>query len=137
METNYLVHHGIKGQKWGVRRTAEQLGHMVYNKTENISGNYRAKKIRKQDIKRRRTMTDIELGKKIERIRMERTFKDLAVSDLHPARKATIDFIKRIGGKTLSTVASGAALYAVKVYMTGEFNPKEAASYISPRPKNK
>ena len=25
---NYLEHHGIKGQKWGVRRTPEQLGHV-------------------------------------------------------------------------------------------------------------
>ena len=24
----YLCHHGIKGQKWGVRRTPEQLGHV-------------------------------------------------------------------------------------------------------------
>lgn len=30
MENNndYLAHHGIKGQKWGVTRTPEQLGHM-------------------------------------------------------------------------------------------------------------
>ena len=26
-ETDYLAHHGIKGQKWGVRRSPEQLGH--------------------------------------------------------------------------------------------------------------
>ena len=26
-ENEYLAHHGIKGQKWGVRRTPEQLGH--------------------------------------------------------------------------------------------------------------
>jgi len=26
-----LYHHGIKGQKWGVRRTAAQLGHRVAN----------------------------------------------------------------------------------------------------------
>ena len=24
---DHLAHHGIKGQKWGVRRTPEQLGH--------------------------------------------------------------------------------------------------------------
>ena len=23
----YLMHHGVKGQKWGVRRTPAQLGH--------------------------------------------------------------------------------------------------------------
>lgn len=33
-ESTYLVHHGIKGMKWGVRRTPEQLGHRQQRKAE-------------------------------------------------------------------------------------------------------
>ena len=30
----FLMHHGIKGQKWGVRRTPEELGHRPKNAVE-------------------------------------------------------------------------------------------------------
>lgn len=35
MGNNYLIHHGVKGQKWGIRRTATQLGHKV--KTNHLA----------------------------------------------------------------------------------------------------
>lgn len=31
------MHHGIKGQKWGIRRTPEQLGHYIERKEKKIS----------------------------------------------------------------------------------------------------
>lgn len=30
----YLEHHGIEGQKWGIRRTPEQLGHKIASGTK-------------------------------------------------------------------------------------------------------
>jgi hypothetical protein len=32
-----LYHHGVKGQKWGVRRTPEQLGHKVSSKKRTLN----------------------------------------------------------------------------------------------------
>lgn len=31
--SSYLAHHGIKGQKWGIRRSPEELGHKVPRST--------------------------------------------------------------------------------------------------------
>lgn len=43
---NEMYHHGVKGQKWGVRRTPKQLGY-----TEGGSDPRQAKKEFKQDVK--------------------------------------------------------------------------------------
>lgn len=39
-----LSHHGIKGQKWGVRRTPEQLGHHKVFKKSN-GGTYNSEDV--------------------------------------------------------------------------------------------
>lgn len=46
---DYLEHHGVKGQRWGVRRTPEQLGHILKKKNARHYGKYNAavKKISK------------------------------------------------------------------------------------------
>lgn len=41
--SNELYHHGIKGMKWGVRRTPKQLGYAVAKKVP--SGEKKAPKV--------------------------------------------------------------------------------------------
>lgn len=45
----YLEHYGVKGQRWGIRRTPEQLGHILKKKNARHYGQYNAavKKISK------------------------------------------------------------------------------------------
>lgn len=46
MHVDYLKHHGIKGQKWGVRRTPEELGHKNYYTKSNEDGTIHLEDIR-------------------------------------------------------------------------------------------
>ena len=37
---NYLEHHGVKGMRWGIRRTPEELGHILKSKNARHYGKY-------------------------------------------------------------------------------------------------
>lgn len=60
METNndYLAHHGIKGQKWGVIRTPEELGHAPKTSTKKKTTAKDIKKAVGQVIEKRRKAVD-------------------------------------------------------------------------------
>lgn len=48
-----LYHHGIKGMKWGVRRTAEQLGHKVKQSNyEHQRLGYKSSQKHRNDVER-------------------------------------------------------------------------------------
>lgn len=135
MNENMLIHYGIKGMRWGVRRTEAQLARAGGKKT--LSADEKEKASRKEDAKNRRTLSDSDLKKKIERLKMEKQFKDLTDEDVSPGKKMAADILKSAGTKVLSTAAAGAAAYAVKVAMTKKFDIKEAAGYIASNPNKK
>lgn len=138
---NELYHHGIKGMKWGVRRyqnkdgTLTNTGKKRRNKVQ--SANKVEKARRKADLKKRRTMSDADIKKRIERLKLEKQLKDLTEEDISPGKKFTSEVMLSAGKKALGVVAAGAMVYSVKVAMTRKFDIKEAAGYIAANPNKK
>ena len=102
-DNNYLEHHGIKGMKWGVRRTKAQLGYKIgfrkkkkkseERKDDNSSKQTKktvTKKVtNKKKSKSVKDMSDEELRSKINRLEMERRYRDLSPKDISKGKKFT------------------------------------------------
>ena len=64
--------------KWGVRRYQNKDGSLTpagQKRSKSLSENDKVKQSRKNDIKSRRTMSDADLKRKIERLKMEKQLK--------------------------------------------------------------
>ena len=156
VQDDELYHHGIKGQRWGVRRfqnpdgTLTSAGKKRYAMADVVTihpngqitsskrdakraaakARREAKRQEKSDVKNRRTLSDKELQQKIQRLQMEKQLKDLTRNDLHHGRSEADSILKQIGTKTIATVATGALLYGAKhlVENKGKINKEYAAT---------
>ena len=160
MENN-LQHHGILGQRWGVRRYQNEDGSLTKagkkrlnrainerNETgkkiavDNKTGKYftygqSKKDERKEASKNRRTLSDADLKKRIERMKLEKEMKDLTDADISPGKKFINEVLSTSGKRVATTLVTGATLYAIKAGLEGKIDLKDAAGYLAPRPKNK
>lgn len=135
---NELYHYGIKGMRWGIRRYQNPDGsRTALGKKRESSRNDKEKKARKADAKNRRTMSDVDLKKRIERMKLEKEYKNLVDEDIAPGKKYIFEILSAIGKKTIPIVAAGALAYGVKVAMTKQFDIEEAAQYIAANPNKK
>lgn len=99
-EYNELQHHGIKGMKWGVRRTRAQLGYSSSpRKTEKQTQKVSSKQQRKEAMKK---MSDAELRNRINRIQMEKQYMQLTEPQLSPGKKFVKDVLTNAAKQTIT-----------------------------------
>ena len=96
MNNAYLAHHGILGMKWGVRRSEAQLAR-ASGHSSKPSDDKNEVAARKVAVKNRRTMSDSDLKKRIERLKLEREFKNLTEDDIAPGRKYPLRNLQATG----------------------------------------
>lgn len=114
---NDLYHHGVKGQKWGVRRTPAQLGHPESSRTHN--GESTKSKKPKRETRKARTqraaeevqqLSDKELREQLNRMRMEREYVQMKAGGPSKGEK----FVKDVVTNPAKQVAAAITAYYVR-----------------------
>ena len=126
---NELYHYGVLGMKWGVRRTPAQLA-KSNGKIKQKSEDNAKKSDMKKAVKSRRTLSDADLKKRIERIKMEKQLKDLTAEEISPGKKFVSEVLSSSGKKVATALVTGAVLYGTKAALTNQFDIKELAGYM-------
>lgn len=95
-----LYHHGIKGMKWGVRRSRAQLGYSSSpRKTKKQAQKVSSKQQRRNEMK---NMSDAELRNRINRIQMEKQYMQLTEPQLSPGKKFVKDVLTNAAKQTVT-----------------------------------
>ena len=131
MPEHELYHHGIKGMKWGVRRTAAQLGHLTKAGARRVKGAYdshrakkkaekeaderarRDKRLRKTPLNR---LSEAELKERKARLTLEKEVATLEndVRNLRPSEQtAAKRFMKVVGNEIVKPAAKASAKKAL------------------------
>ena len=145
-EQEYLAHHGIKGMKWGVRRTPEQLGHprskkkakSIWKKSaETLSSARKSRKQKKLEEKlakqRKKEETgyekysDEELKKMTDRLNLERNYRNV-YAEMHPDK---LKRVKRVIGDLAENAVRTIGQKAISAAVEKAFSKKTEEASIT------
>ena len=94
-----LYHHGIKGQKWGVRRFQNKDGSLtpLGRKRQQYDGPVHEDYSKSHDAKSVKAMSDKELRDRLNRLNMERQYIQLTAQDKSIGKKMVSDILLNVG----------------------------------------
>ena len=99
---DYIYHHGIKGQKWGVRRTPEQLGRKTIGTISPYG--YHDDYLKAHNNKPIEAMSNDELRARITRIQLEQQYSSISEQEKKRGTKIFNSTVKTINdAATLSS----------------------------------
>lgn len=111
---DYLVHYGVLGMKWGVRK--DRVKKSLQKKRATRKQIKAIKKSRKQAMKNRYLLSDSDLNRRINRLERETRLRQLTEADYSSGRKYAKKTLNKVGDKTTDTlikVGTGAVSYTV------------------------
>lgn len=118
MDSNELYHHGILGMKWGIRRYQNKDGSLtaagkkrVGQKTDDGDDTkHDPVKTKPKSIK---DMSDEELQQAINRLNMEKRYKELATAEAQKKTSNGKAFVKRVLEKSGENIATQLSTYVM------------------------
>lgn len=150
LDSSTLVHYGVLGMKWGIRKdrrksgsssskksSGESVTSKVSSAIKNASANYKKQKrinnLKKANKARQtqakidkktnnpRKMSDAEIKKRIERLELEKKYKELSGAQVSKGKRIAEDIltnsVKNIGGQVTTLLLGEAVNKAFKTLM--------------------
>jgi len=136
-----LYHHGIKGQKWGVRRYQNQDGSYTdEGRRRRGFGSFEDRRARREQKrneklmrkqvkedrkwaqKNRALLTDAELNARINRLQKEKQFNDLSKQDIAPGKEKTLSLIDKYANQAAGAIVGAAVSGTIGIAISAHTN---------------